>query len=77
MTMKKQKTLQHIAAVAVVLLTLCLVFAAPVAGAEGTFPAVTDGSTITLQTDYELSQTLVIPEGVTVTIDLNGKIINL
>ena len=30
MTMKKQKTLQHIAAVAVVLLTFCLVFAAPV-----------------------------------------------
>ena len=72
MTMKTKKTLQHIAAVAVVLLTLCLVFAAPVAGAEGTFPAVTDGSTITLQTDYELSQTLVIPEGVTVTIDLSG-----
>ena len=72
MTMKTKKTLQHIAAVAVVLLTLCLVFAAPVAGAKGTFPAVTDGSTITLQTDYELSQTLVIPEGVTVTIDLNG-----
>ena len=30
MTMKTKKTLQHIAAVAVVLLTLCLVFAAPV-----------------------------------------------
>ena len=35
MTMKKSKTLQHIVAVAVVLLTLCLVFAAPVS-AEGT-----------------------------------------
>jgi len=35
MTMKTKKTLQHIAAVAVVLLTLCLVFAAPVA-AEST-----------------------------------------
>lgn len=35
MTMKKQKTLQHIAAVAVVLLALCLVFATPV-GAEAT-----------------------------------------
>ncbi|MBO5367946.1 PGF-pre-PGF domain-containing protein [Methanocorpusculum sp.] len=31
MTMKTKKTLQHIAAVAVVLLTLCLVFAAPAA----------------------------------------------
>ena len=35
MTMKTKKTLQHIAAVAVVLLALCLVFAAPVS-AEGT-----------------------------------------
>ena len=34
MTMKNRKTLQHIAAVAVVLLALCMVFAAPVA-AEG------------------------------------------
>ena len=33
MTMKTKKTLQHIAAVAVVLLTLCLVFAAPVSAA--------------------------------------------
>ena len=37
MTMKTKKTLQHIAAVAVVLLTLCLVFAVPVSaeGVEG------------------------------------------
>ena len=34
MTMEKSKTLQHIAAVAVVLLTLCLVFMMPV-GADG------------------------------------------
>ena len=33
MTMKKQKTLQHIATVAVVLLTLCLVFMIPGAAA--------------------------------------------
>ena len=36
MTMKTKKTLQHIAAVAVVLLTLCLVFVMPV-GAEDTY----------------------------------------
>ena len=34
MTMKTKKTLQHIAAVAVVLLTLCLVFAAPAGATE-------------------------------------------
>ena len=36
MTMKTKKTLQHIAAVAVVLLTLCLVFAAPVSADDTT-----------------------------------------
>ena len=36
MTMKTKKTLQHIAAVAVVLLTLCLVFAAPVSADAAT-----------------------------------------
>ena len=40
MTMKTKKTLQHIAAVAVVLLTLCLVFAAPVSAAPFTTTVV-------------------------------------
>ena len=41
MTMKTKKTLQHIAAVAVVLLTLCLVFAAPVSATEVSTKTVT------------------------------------
>ena len=49
MTMKTKKTLQHIAAVAVVLLTLCLVFAAPVS-AEVTWTMV-DGVNTTIVSD--------------------------
>ena len=45
MTMKTKKTLQYIAAVAVVLLTLCLVFVAPVSAEEVTVTVTDDATT--------------------------------
>ena len=78
MTMKTKKTLQHIAAVAVVLLTLCLIFTGGVTGAatsvsdeEGLIAAIKDGSVITLSNNIELTKTITIDSG-EITINLNG-----
>ena len=77
MTMKTKKTLQHIAAVAVVLLTLCLVFAAPVS-ANGVITSWNelsnslDGSTIQLGNDISVTDPTAITNCYG-TLDLNGK----
>ena len=82
MTMKKSKTLQHIVAVAVVLLAL-LVFAAPVS-AESTpvtdlnslqaaLSSVGNGGTIYLSEDISgVSSTIMLNSGNIFTLDLNG-----
>ena len=74
MTMKKQKTLQHIAAVAVVLLTLCLVFAVPVSAGGVASVTNSDGTTDhdTLQEALQALQnggTLTLLQSVTITED--------
>ena len=71
--MKKQKTLNRLAAVAAVLLTLCLVFMMPV-GAATTLPAAVDG-VITLTEDVQLVETWTIEEGQTFVLNLNRKTI--
>ena len=74
MTMKKSKTLQHIAAVAVVLLTLSLVFMMPVGAdditTEAALGAVVSGE-ISLGGNIELANPWTVPTGVH-TLNLNG-----
>jgi len=80
--MKKQKTLNRLAAVAAVLLTLCLVFMAPVGAAThevsdeaGLATAVTsavDGDTILFLSDIEQKDGITLTSK-KLTIDLNGK----
>jgi len=80
MTMKKQKTLQHIAAVAVVLLTFCLMFAAPVSAeatdgadsfAEGHVASATKGDTTKYYTDIQEAIKEAAPGG---TVEILGDI---
>ena len=89
MTMKKQKTLQHIAAVAVVLLALCLVFMAPVSADDSitvyTWKDLTtnlsSGGTVVLGQNIEVIWEATTPESLEVTtdatLDLNGYSISV
>ena len=70
MTMKKSKTLQHIAAVAVVLLTLSLVFMMPV-GAEETNAATVDNFADLQAALVAQNTTINIVAPITVTEQLN------
>ena len=70
MTMKTNKTLQHIAAVAVVLLTLCMVFTAPAMAwnPEVEDYAIYDVANLTAFRDYVESNSM---SGITVTLENN------
>ena len=77
--MKNQKTLNRFAAVAAVLLAFCLVFIAPVGAAattdstaEGLQNAFNAGGEVTLGTNIEVTETLVVSEDKVVTLDLAG-----
>ena len=65
MTMKTKKTLQHIAAVAVVLITLCLVFAAPVSAEDVT-------ATVSTNEEFKVNVT---QDAETIVINLNADVV--
>jgi len=79
--MKTKKTLQHIAAVAVVLLTLCLVFMMPVGAVNvATYEELAQAlsgtdKTVTLNADIQLDTKITVPDSFT--IDLNGKTLTI
>ena len=75
MTMKKQKTLHRFAAVAAVLLTLCLVFMMPV-GAEAWNPTIDNDGKITLTGNVVLTETWTVSSGQEITLDLAGHSIS-